>query len=79
MGGYRQLAVGSSHLAFARNSECEVVVVVINADSEPAAVTVPTAFCGRYDCLFSGETLAVDATDPYVEVPAHGVRILRAA
>ena len=78
-GGYRQLAVGPSHLAFARNTEGEVVVVAINADPEPAAITVPAAFCGRYDCLFSGETLAVDATDPCVEVPAHGVRILRAA
>ncbi len=74
VGAYRQVAVASTLLAFERSTGDAVVLVAVNIDSNPTELPVDEP--RRYECLFSGEELSVDASHP-IPVPAYGARILR--
>jgi glycosidase len=74
IGGYRQVAVQSTLLAFERFTDDARVLVAVNIDSGPTELAVGEP--GRYECLFSGEEVVVDSAHP-IPVPAYGARVLR--
>jgi len=74
VGGYRQVAVESTLLAFERFTDDAEVLVAVNIDSNPTELALGEP--GRYECLFSGEQVVVDSSHP-IPVPAYGARVLR--
>jgi glycosidase len=76
VGGYRQLYVDHTTLAFARTSETDTVVVVVNAAGKPARVELERS--ARLVSFFD-DTRTVESTDGRVgiDVPAYGFDVLR--
>ena len=79
-GNYRQLFVGHEQLAFSRQVNDELVIVLVNASDTPVEVNleVNPALGGRLiDLLDAGEPIAVSGQKVQVVVPACWGRVLR--
>jgi cyclomaltodextrinase / maltogenic alpha-amylase / neopullulanase len=79
-GAYRQLYVSHEQLAFARYTDSEYVVVMLNAADSPAQVdvSVPANFTSAADMLDGGEHFPVQNGRLHIEaVYPNGGRILR--
>jgi cyclomaltodextrinase / maltogenic alpha-amylase / neopullulanase len=79
-GVYRQLTVAHEQLAFARYTESEFVIVMLNAAGSPAQVevSVPTSFTSASDMLNGSERFPVQNGRLHIEaVYPNGCRILR--
>ena len=82
-GDYEQLAVASEQLAFRRQAEESVAVVVVNASHEPATMQVPVTGMDGTDLTDALDpSFRITATNGIIDlptVPAHGARILIAS
>jgi glycosidase len=80
-GDYAQLFVSHEQLAFARTTETEQVLVLLNAAAEPSAFELPAVFGAEtwvVDLLNSGESFgAAEGRLRVAPVPPHWARILR--
>jgi cyclomaltodextrinase len=80
-GDYGQLHVSHEQLAFARRTDNECVVVLVNASAEPAAfdLSIPPGYGNRLvDVLNPGEDFPVDGKEAHVDVvPPHWARIMK--
>ncbi len=80
-GDYQQLVVNHEHLAFARQTAKECVIVVINAADRPVAVDVPVSLTGARrlsDVLNGGESIPVTNGRARIDpVWAHWARVMK--
>jgi cyclomaltodextrinase len=77
-GTYRQLLVNDEQLAFARESDGEIVIVALNSAATSATMRLPAPRDGQWRDLL-GEGTVTAAGSMEVQVPAGGALILSAS
>jgi glycosidase len=77
-GSYRQLHVAAEQMAFARELDGELVVVMLNAADSVVEVAVPAPRDGEWRDLLDGGTVVAAGGTLRAEVPAGWGRVLRA-
>jgi glycosidase len=75
---YRQLQVAAEQMAFARELDGELVVVMLNAADHAVEVAVPAPRDGKWRDLLDGGTVVAAGGTLRAEVPASWGRVLRA-
>ena len=77
LGSYHEIAVDSTSLVFERVREGETVLVAVNAEGDPATVSLPAGTAGEYASFFDATPVRLAGDTPGLAVPAYGTRVLR--